>query len=197
MAIVRSMPTDPADGSTAYAALLRGVNLGPRAKVAMPELRDVVQGLGHSDVRTYLNSGNVVFSCAPADEEDLASGLEEAIERRFGLPIPCLVRGGDHLREVVAANPFPGQATEGRLVHATFLSRPPDTGGLAAAVPAGDFLPEEYTVGDRVIYLHLPGGIGRSKLAAALSRFTARTDAAATTRNWNTVTKLREMTTGG
>lgn len=182
-------------GTTAYAALLRGVNLGPHAKVAMPELREVVQALGHQDVRTYLNSGNVVFSCHPTDEAELAAALEEAIERRFGLPIPCLVRSGDDLRDVTAANPFAGQTVEGRLVHATFLSRPLESGELAA-VPASGFAPEEYATGERVLYLHLPGGIGRSKLAEALSRATARAGVVATTRNWNTVMKLVELTAG-
>lgn len=194
MTIVVAMPS--ADKSrSAYAALLRGVNIGPRAKVPMAELREVVQGLGHHDVRTYLNSGNVVFTCLPADEAELAAELQEALERRLGFPVACLVRGGGYLREVVTANPFAEQATTGKVVHATFLSRPLEAERLAA-VPAADFLPEEYAVGDRVLYLHLPGGMGRSKLAEVLSRSSVLTDVVATTRNWNTVTKLLELTTG-
>ncbi|SDG82668.1 Uncharacterized conserved protein, DUF1697 family [Sinosporangium album] len=181
---------------TAYAALLRGVNVGGHAKVPMAELRQVVEGLGYEGVRTYVASGNVVFrgpAEAPGVEGSLSGEIEQGIERRFGFPVSCLVRSGAHLQAVAQANPFAEHAAEGTVVHATFLSERvlPDR---LASIRAEAFLPERFALGDRVIYLHLPGGMGRSKLAETLARPALFKGVVATSRNWNTVTKLVEWT---
>lgn len=178
---------------TTYAALLRGVNVGGARRVPMGELREVVAGLGHTSVRTYLNSGNVVFAAPPAGEEELAGALEAAMAERFGFAVPCLVRSGTYLRGVVAANPFPGAADVGRTLHVTFLSEQVGPERLAA-VDAAAFAPEEFRVGDRALYLHVPGGLGRSPLAQALSRPAVWKGVTPTTRNWNTVLALAELT---
>jgi uncharacterized protein (DUF1697 family) len=178
-----------------YVALLRGVNVGGHAKVAMPELRRLLGESGFCAVRTHLNSGNVVFTAPPEDESLIAARLEQIIADHFGLTVRCLVRGGDYLRAVMAANPFPGQAADGKIVHATFLSGRVGPDQLAA-LDAVTFAPDEYRLGDRVIYLHLPGGLGRSKLAESLARPAVLKGVTATTRNWNTVTRLAEMAVG-
>ncbi len=176
-----------------YAALLRGINVGGSKKVPMAELRSLLEGLGHGDVQTYLQSGNAVFSSAQKDPEALARELEKAIEDHFGFRVACLVVDGAYLRAVAGACPFPAAELEGRQLHATFFSEQPGAERFAAIDEAA-YLPEEYRLGDRVLYLHAPNGLGRSKLAEALAKPAVVKGIDATTRNWNTVAKLVELT---
>ncbi|GGT18214.1 DUF1697 domain-containing protein [Streptomyces purpureus] len=183
--------------STTYAALLRGINVSGHRRVPMPELRLVLQELGHRDVRTHLQSGNAVFTtdagAGAADESALATALEDAIERRFGFRVDCLVRSGAYLRAVADACPFPAAELEGRQLHVTYYSAPVEPERFAA-LDQEAFLPEEFRLGDRALYLYAPNGLGRSKLADALARPALVKGLVATTRNWNTVAKLVEMT---
>ncbi|MFC9625650.1 DUF1697 domain-containing protein [Streptomyces sp. NPDC056930] len=178
---------------TMYAALLRGINVSGHKKVPMAELRTLLTELGHGDVRTHLQSGNAVFSSASDDENALAAELERAIEKRFGFPVPCLVRDGAYLAAVAAACPFPATELEGRQLHITYYGQPVDAERFAGIDPAA-FLPEEFRLGDRALYLYAPDGLGRSRLAEALSRPSLTKGVIATSRNWNTVVKLVEMT---
>ncbi|MFE2597020.1 DUF1697 domain-containing protein [Streptomyces sp. NPDC059396] len=199
--------------TTTYAALLRGINVSGHKRVPMAELREVISGLGHRDVRTYLQSGNAVFttdstgagdstgsrdstgSGDSATESALAAGLEQAIEEHFGFRVDCLVRGAAYLRAVAEECPFPAATLEGRQLHATYFSEPVDPERLASLDPAA-YLPEEFRLGDRVLYLYAPNGVGRSKLAEALARPGLFKGITATSRNWNTVVKLVELTRG-
>ncbi|MFC5917912.1 DUF1697 domain-containing protein [Streptomyces pulveraceus] len=178
---------------TMYAALLRGINVSGHKRVPMAELRALLTELGHGDVRTHLQSGNAVFSSASDDENALAAELERAIERRFGFSVPCLVRDGAYLAAVAAACPFPAAELEGRQLHITYYDRPVDAGRFARIDPAA-YLPEAFGLGDRALYLYAPDGLGRSKLAEALSRPSVTKDTVATSRNWNTVARLVELT---
>ncbi|MGW5847716.1 DUF1697 domain-containing protein [Streptomyces sp. NPDC055254] len=179
--------------TTTYAALLRGINVGGNKKVPMAELRSVLEGLGHGDVQTYLQSGNAVFSSAGEDPAALTRQLEAAIEAHFGFRVPCLVVEGGYLRAVAEACPFPAAELEGKQLHATFCSEQPGAERFAA-LDAAAYLPEEYRIGDRVVYLYAPDGLGRSKLAEALARPAVVKGIDVTTRNWNTVLKLVELT---
>ncbi|MFJ8648384.1 DUF1697 domain-containing protein [Streptomyces sp. NPDC093546] len=180
--------------TTRYAALLRGINVGGHRKVPMAELRTVLAGLGLDDVQTYLQSGNAVFgSESGAGEEGLRAELERAIEQHFGFPVDCLVRGGPYLRAVADACPFPAAELEGKQLHVTFFSEQADPERFAALDQAA-FLPEEFRLGDRALYLYAPEGLGRSKLAEALGRPALTKGLVGTTRNWNTVVKLVELT---
>ncbi|CAM5435047.1 hypothetical protein SAVIM40S_05680 [Streptomyces avidinii] len=176
-----------------YAALLRGINVGGNKKVPMAELRSLLEGLGHGDVQTYLQSGNAVFSSAQQDPAVLTRELEAAIEDRFGFRVACLVLDGAYLRAVAEACPFPAAELEGKQLHATFCSEQPGPERFAALDEAS-YLPEEYRLGDRVLYLYAPDGLGRSKLAEALARPAVVKGIDVTTRNWNTVAKLVELT---
>ncbi|MET9963622.1 DUF1697 domain-containing protein [Streptomyces sp. NPDC006326] len=179
--------------SKKYAALLRGINVGGSKKVPMADLRQVLEGLGHGDVQTYLQSGNAVFSSTQQDPVALARALEGAIESRFGFPVACLVADGARLRAVADDCPFPAAELEGRQLHVTFLSEQPDPSRFSA-IDAPSYLPEEFRIGDRVLYLYAPNGLGRSKLAEALYRPAVLKGIDATTRNWNTVAKLVALT---
>ncbi|MBW5485159.1 DUF1697 domain-containing protein [Streptomyces bambusae] len=176
-----------------YAALLRGINVGGSKKVPMAELRAVMTELGYGDVATYLQSGNAVFTSPEQDTGLLARELERAIETRFGFRVACLVVDGAYLRAVADACPYPAAELEGRQLHATFLSQQPAEDRFAA-IDGQAFLPEEFAVGDKVVYLYAPEGLGRSKLAEALFRPAVLKGIDATTRNWNTVAKLVELT---
>ncbi|MEV7339329.1 DUF1697 domain-containing protein [Streptomyces sp. NPDC093544] len=179
--------------TTTYAALLRGINVGGSKKVPMAELRTLMEGLGHGGVRTYLQSGNAVFTAGQGDEESLAAELAQAIEKHFGFTVGVLVRDHAYLKAVREACPFPAAELEGKQLHATYFSGPVDAERFAG-VGQEAFLPEEFRLGDRVLYLYAPDGLGRSKLAEALSKPRLLKGVTATTRNWNTVVKLEELT---
>ncbi|MEU6624038.1 DUF1697 domain-containing protein [Streptomyces litmocidini] len=177
-----------------YAALLRGINVSGRRKVPMAELRNLLEGLGHTDVRTYLQSGNAVFTTdSGAGEDGLGTALEDAIEERFGFRVDCLVRDGDYLAAVADACPFPAAELQGKQLHAVYYSGPADPERFAA-IDRQAFLPEDFALGDRVLYLYTPEGLGNSRLGEAVSRPSVVKGLVATARNWNTVLKLIEMT---
>ncbi|AXG80986.1 DUF1697 domain-containing protein [Streptomyces paludis] len=188
-------PSTPAAATRSYAALLRGINVSGHKRVPMAELRDLLTGLGHGGVRTYLQSGNAVFTSAATDERALATALERAVEERFGFPVDCLVRDAAYLRAVADACPFPADRLEGRQLHCTFFSEPVAPDRLASVDPAA-YLPEEFRLGDRALYLYAPNGLGRSKLAEALARPALLRGTTATSRNWNTVRELVGLTGG-
>ncbi|CQR61046.1 DUF1697 domain-containing protein [Streptomyces leeuwenhoekii] len=178
---------------TTYAALLRGINVGGSRKLPMADLRTLLAGLGHTGVRTYLQSGQAVFTAGHGDEESLAAELTRAIEKRFGFTVDVLVRDHAYLRAVAEACPFPAAELEARQLHVTYFSAPAGPERFAEIDQAA-FLPEEFRLGDRALYLYAPNGLGRSKLAEALSRPRVTKGLIATTRNWNTVVKLVELT---
>ncbi|NEY32502.1 DUF1697 domain-containing protein [Streptomyces sp. PRKS01-65] len=178
---------------TTYAALLRGINVGGSRKLPMADLRTLLAGLGHTGVRTYLQSGQAVFTAGHGDEESLAAELTRAIEERFGFTVDVLVRDHAYLRAVAEACPFPAAELEARQLHVTYFSAPVGPGRFAEIDQAA-CLPEEFRLGDRALYLYAPDGLGRSRLAEALSRPRVNKGLIATTRNWNTVVKLVELT---
>lgn len=181
-----------------HVALLRGINVGSHNQVAMADLRALVADLGHTDVTTYLRSGNVVFTAAGAGGavEDLAAELERAIAAALDLRLRVVVVAGAELARVVRDNPYPDEPNP-RMVHAVFLSEDPGADLAArvesaqAAVAAKGSRDTARIVG-RALYLHTPDGFGRSDLAATLTKIGAKQEAglAATARNWATVTAL-------
>jgi uncharacterized protein (DUF1697 family) len=181
--------------TTSYAVLLRGVNVGGRRKVPMAELRELLGGLGHEGVRTHLQSGNAVFRSAWEDTEALRRGIEAALLDRFGFEVGCVVRDAAYLRDVVDGCPFDADALEGRQLHVTYFSGRVGPERLSGLDPTAH-LPDEFRLGDRALYLYAPEGVGRSKLADALNRPGLFGDTVATSRNWNTVVKLVELTHG-
>jgi uncharacterized protein (DUF1697 family) len=178
---------------TTYAALLRGINVGGAKKVPMADLRALLTGLGHTGVRTYLQSGQAVFGAEQGDEESLAAQLSRAIEERFGFPVDVLVREHAYLKAVAEACPFPAADLAPKQLHVTYFSAPV-TAERYAGIDRSAHLPEEFRLGDRCLYLYAPDGLGRSKLAETLARTRPTKGLIATSRNWNTVVKLVELT---
>ncbi|MFF0446629.1 DUF1697 domain-containing protein [Streptomyces sp. NPDC004609] len=179
--------------STRYAALLRGINVGGHRKVPMAALREVLEDVGFSGVATYLQSGNAVFTSDSADERALARTLEQGIEKRFGFTVDCLVRDAAYLRAIADDCPFPAAELEARQLHVTYFSEGVDPERFAA-IDRAAFAPEEFRLGERSLYLYAPDGLGRSKLADVLARPGLTRGIVATSRNWNTVVKLVELT---
>ncbi|ATL31350.1 DUF1697 domain-containing protein [Streptomyces formicae] len=176
-----------------YAALLRGINVGGHKKVPMARLRALLEGLGYDGVRTHLQSGNAVFAADGGNEGTHAAAIEQAIEKEFGFAVDVLVRDAAYLKAVADACPFPAADLEPKQLHVTYFSAPVDAARFAA-VDRAAFLPEDFQLGDRVLYLYAPDGLGRSKLGAKLSTPALNRGMIATSRNWNTVTRLVEMT---
>jgi uncharacterized protein (DUF1697 family) len=174
-----------------YAALLRGVNLGSHNKVSMADLRALFEALGHKDVSTYVQSGNVVFAAADGDAASLAKAIEHRIERELGLQIAVLLRSKTQLEQIVKGNPFAQDETDPTRLHVTFLAGTPPRAAVRE-LHAGDFAPDALRVKGTEVYLHTPQGYGRSKLSGAF--FEKRLAVVSTTRNWRTVAKLAELT---
>jgi uncharacterized protein (DUF1697 family) len=169
--------------------LLRGINLGSRNRVAMPELRELLSRAGFKNVRTYVQSGNVVLdSELPTDELELR--CERLIEERFGLSITVIGRTRDELEAVVRRNHLGDVAENPKRYQVSFLREELEPRVveklIAAAIP-----PEQVVIEGREIYAWHPAGVARSKLWGRL----AGTDlgVAATARNWTTVTTLLAM----
>jgi uncharacterized protein (DUF1697 family) len=173
-----------------YVALLRGINLGPRNKIAMADLRDLLGSLGLENVRTHILSGNAIFTSRRRSAARLEGSIERGITKRFGFDIRALVRTVDEIAGVVNDNPLPEAVPQGSRLFVLFLDRQPDPDRIKAIDPA-DFRPEEFRVGDRVIYAWFRFGLQASKLSGALTD--KRLGVAMTNRNWNTVTKLLEL----
>jgi uncharacterized protein (DUF1697 family) len=167
-------------------ALLRGINLGSNKRVAMGRLRELLAELGYADVRTYLQSGNVVLT-SPASPERLQRELEQQIAKELGLETRVLVRTRDELADVIARDPLAGVADNPKRYQVSFLSARPDP-EVVRDLGRVDVAPERFVISGREIYTWHPEGIQRSKLNTVLSD--RRLGVTATARNWNTVTKL-------
>lgn len=178
-----------------YVALLRGINLGGRNKVAMADLRQVVASLGHTEVATYIQSGNVIFTSPDADPVRLADSLEQEIAGRLGVQSAVVVLSSEGLARVIADNPFP-EETNPRCLHAVFRREEMGPDAVAAIAAAQQRAQDkgsrdEAVVIGRTLFLRTPGGLGRSELATQLARSGGQ--AAGTARNWATVTRLMAM----
>jgi uncharacterized protein (DUF1697 family) len=169
--------------------LLRGINLGPRNRIPMPALRDCLASDGLQDVKTYVQSGNVVVTSDETPEE-LARRCEALIASTFGLDIPVIARTRDELAEVVRLNPLREVADNPKRYQVTFLSAEPEHDQLerlaALAAPA-----EELVAVGREIYSWHPAGVGRSKLWGRIAG--TGLGVTATARNWTTVEALLQI----
>jgi uncharacterized protein (DUF1697 family) len=171
-----------------WVALLRGINLGSHNKVSMAELRDLFADLGAEDVKTYVQSGNVVFRSARG-RAALTKAIEQEIHKRLGLDVTVLLRTKPELTKLVAGNPFAKQSDPTK-VHVTFLGKAPARGRIRE-LEQQEFEPDEFRVTRDAVYLHCPKGYGRSKLSNAF--FEKQLGVRGTTRNWRTVATLADM----
>ncbi len=170
---------------TTWIALLRGINVGGKNKLPMADLRKLAEGLGWQDVRSYIASGNLVFT-ADGDTRSLADALSAAISD-YGLTVPVLVLSADTLTNVLADCPF--DRTAGKAVHGMLLwSEPEFDADLYETLKTPT---EEIVLKPGVAWLHAPDGVGRSKLFEKIAKVVKGTEM--TGRNLNTLNKLAEM----
>jgi len=170
-------------------ALIRGINVGRARRVAMADLRGMVEGLGYRDVATLLNSGNVVFTVPGQDRADPGPRIEAGLADRLGVPARVIVLTGSELAAAVAGNPLLELANDPSRLLVGVLADPADRPRLE---PLGreDWGEEAFALGPRVAYLWCPGGMLASRLVGAFNR--ALGDAV-TTRNWSTLSKLNAL----
>lgn len=177
---------------TRYVLLLRGVNVGTKNSLPMAELRSMLADVGCSDVQTYVQSGNAVFGTTLGTAE-LTKAIEHALEQYMGRPIDTTLRTSKQLHAIIEGNPFAGIATNLSNLCVTFLSLAPSKAEVAP-LEGKDWAPEAFNVAGKEIYTWHPNGQGRSPLSAALWKLKLR--GSITTRNWNTVLKLRALIDG-
>jgi uncharacterized protein (DUF1697 family) len=176
---------------TTFIALLRGINVGGKNKIKMADLKSMFEAIGMSRVKTYIQSGNVLFE-SDQEEETLRQKLEKEIEVTFGFSVKVILRTSQELKKVAENCPFTqdeiaaAEATaEGESLYVSFLLQEPSEEGIKR-IDAYKSETEEYKLLDRDLYLLFPQSILKSKLANNLQKL----DVPVTVRNWKTVNKL-------
>ena len=179
----------PAMNSKRYIALLRGVNVGKAKRVAMADLRKLIADLGYTDVRSVLNSGNVVFSGPAKPHETIGVEIEQALVLKLGVPSRTLVLDADELAAIVADNPLLDMVDDNaRLLIFVLAHR--DVREVIAPLCDQDWQPGAVALGERAAYVWCPEGILDSKAAATLGK---QLGDGTTSRNWSTVLKLHAL----
>jgi uncharacterized protein (DUF1697 family) len=177
---------------TLFISILRGINVSGQKKIKMADLKALYQGLGYSDVATYIQSGNVIFSC-DGESANIKLQIEQAISTAYDFDVPVLVIKANDFKSMVEQMPFAGVELEsdGTKVMFTFLAalaNQENNDKLMTYVKA----PEELQLLGQVAYVHCPNGYGKSKLSNVFIE--NKLKVAATSRNWKTAVKLVELT---
>ena len=175
--------------STIYIAFIKGINVGGHRSVSQGDLRQVFEAVGACDVATYIQSGNLVLRSTMPDAASVAAAAEAQMASQLGVQTAVIVRRADELADTIAENPFLGKGEPSQL-HVTFLTTLPDPGRVAGLDSTTSGV-DEFVVIGRTIYLHCPGGYGRTKLNNGF--FEKKLRLTATTRNWRTVTTMSAM----
>jgi len=173
----------------AHVALLRGINVGGKNVLPMKDLSGMFSDAGCSSVRTYIQSGNVIFE-TPGDAAKLAQVITARIEKKLGYRTPIIVRTREQLLATIRGNPFLKAGAIEKTLYVYFLADSPNARAIAGLDPARS-APDAFHVRGQEIYLHLPNGMGNSKLTNAY--FDSKLSTICTARNWATVLKLAAM----
>jgi len=176
-----------------FIALLRGVNVGKGRRVPMATLRELLAGLGHTEVRTLLNSGNAVFHAAGGSAPAHARAIAAALRASLDVEVPVIVKSARQLAAAVDENPFAAAASDPSRLLLAFTQDDEELAALGALEPLL-LRGEGLAIGRHAAYLHCAGGILESKAGAALLGKLGR---AATTRNWATTLKLHTLAGAG
>jgi uncharacterized protein (DUF1697 family) len=174
-----------------WIGLLRAINLPSHNKVAMPRLREALTKDGFTDVRTYVQSGNIVLGSRQRSAAAVGKRIGAVIEDEFGLSVPVVVRSPAEIAAVISANPFPEAAAERpKMLHVTFLDADPDADGVDT-VHTDDLTRDVCRVDGRQLYVDYVNGVHGSKLTPTY--FSRRLGVDGTARNWRTVLALAEL----
>jgi uncharacterized protein (DUF1697 family) len=174
---------------TVFVSMLRGVNVGGTSRIKMRALQEVYESLGLRDVRTLLQSGNVVFRSSLRDRSQLAKRIQQEIERQLELKIEVLLRTKEEIEAIVERSPVLSPRADMSKLLVMFLAAVPPAQAQARLVKSHNG-PEMLELRGPEVYLYYPNGVGRSKLSGAVIE--NRLETSGTARNWNTLTKLLE-----
>ncbi|GMR20710.1 MAG: DUF1697 domain-containing protein [Gammaproteobacteria bacterium] len=172
--------------------MLRGINISGQKKILMKDLKALYESMGFSNVVTYIQSGNVIFKTDASNVRQLVENIESNIMTEFGFDVPVIIRRPISIQGILRNNPFlESKKVDISKLHVTFLS---DTVGPAVSNDLGKINSgkDEFVIKGKEIYLHCPGGYGKTKLNNNVIE--KRLGVSATTRNWKTLNKLSEMT---
>ena len=171
-------------------ALLRGINVGRAKRVAMADLRKVLSDMGYSDVRTLLNSGNVVFECNSAEAAECAARIEEALVLKLGVPAKVTVIEAAQLAEIVRENSLQAVADDHSRLLVAVLNKPEEDRDKLEPLARQSWQPEAFALGRHAAYIWFPDGVLASRAAAAMGKVLGD---AVTSRNWSTISKLHAL----
>jgi uncharacterized protein (DUF1697 family) len=171
-----------------YISILRGINLGGHNTIKMDALKELFVGIGAVNIQTYIQSGNVVYQSDDKNSEELNVLISDEIRRQFGFDVPTMTTTFDELNHIVGSNPFAVDETkEPSFLHVTFLADKPLSEN-AAKINTAEYLPDEFLLSGKAVYLYCPNGYGKTKLSNSF--FERKLKVSATTRNWKTTSEL-------
>lgn len=174
-----------------FIALLRGINVSGQKQIKMVDLKALFEVLGFSNVQTYIQSGNVIFSYNDSQTKNLEKLIEKKILGEYGFQVPAIVLKSEEWNTILHSNPFlKERENETEKLYLTILSDIPLPENLKQ-LPVDEFAPDTFVIDGKKIYLYLPNGYGRTKLNN--NYFENKLKVTATTRNWKTVKKLSEF----
>jgi uncharacterized protein (DUF1697 family) len=178
-----------------YISLLRGINVGAQKRLSMETLREIYNELGFDNIRTYVQSGNVIFESMEQNRSDLTDRIESQIEYTCGYHVEVFIRQADEIQRILTSNPFLTDRNEDPAkLHMTFYYQAPALPMLnKLTAPRGTT--DEFALAEMAVYLFCPNGYGKSKLSNSF--FERKLGILATTRNWNTVNALFKIAMGG
>jgi len=180
----------PKTTALSHIALLRGINVGGRNTLPMARLVTMFEDAGCQHVRTYIQSGNVVFEAPAATARLVPAAVTASIAIEFGFQVPIVVRTATALERIVRNNPFVEPGADLSRLHVGFLAARPSAARMATLDPHRS-PPDAFTLRERELYLRCPNGMARTKLTNAY--FDARLQTVTTIRNWRTTLKLLEL----
>lgn len=173
-----------------FITLLRGINVSGHKKIKMSELKSLFENLGFQNVKTYIQSGNVIFSSKDDSKQKLETKISSGIKKNFGFDVTILILNKEEIEHVFRTNPFIKMKKDNERLYVTFLEKiPPDEN--IKLLESKDYSPEEYIIDGKFIYLFFPNGYGNAKLNNNL--FENKLKVAATSRNWKTIKTLLEL----
>lgn len=176
-----------------YITILRGINVSGHNMIKMAELKKMFETLPFENVRTYIQSGNIVFNAQPASDRDLEKQIHDTIQKTFSFSVPVIVLEEKEIRKVQQHNPFlTGRNEDITKLHVTFLDAIPENTLVEKLMETAQFLPDEWILDGKTIYVFCPNGYGKTKLNNNF--FENKLKVTATTRNWKTVNELVSMT---
>ena len=173
---------------TTYISILRGINVSGQRMIKMDALRKLYMDLKFENVQTYIQSGNVIFQSKETDSKNLEKKIAQEIFKTFSFEVPVIVMDIRELKSVVKNNPFlDDKAKDHAFLHVTFLSAEPEKEKFDK-LPKEQYLPDEFELVGKAIYLYCPNGYGNTKLTNSF--FESKLKVVSTTRNWKTTNEL-------